>query len=157
MTEQKRSGIRIIPYRVWLILALAAWLCVIVGVHNTRAVRRERIRMDVAWASCDVVLYQFDGGRDACRYMHLEQIEDFVIRGDGWQHFTGGFASSDPTAVSAAMSHPALPLMEQLTAVQTGAVFFRDESPRTVSSYTDFTLAVYDAEAKTLYYVEYRS
>ena len=58
MNEQKKSGIRAVPHRVWLVLLLIFWILMLMGYHNTRAVRRERLRMDVSWKSCEVVLYE---------------------------------------------------------------------------------------------------
>ena len=72
MTTTKDFSPRSVPYRVWLVLLLILWIGLLTAHHNTRAVRREKLRMDVSWKSCEVVLYEATEGRDFCRYMHLE-------------------------------------------------------------------------------------
>ena len=48
-------------------------------------------------------------------------------------------------------------LMDEIADVSNGMVLFRDETPREISSILNFTLAVYDAEHASLYYIEYNS
>lgn len=156
MNRQVKKGIRAVPYRVWLVLALFVWIVLLIGFHNTRAVRRERLRMDVSWKSCEVVLYEHHEGRDPCRYMHLEDIEGFETKSDDWKPFSGGIAS-EPLYASLTDRFSSLLLMDKIAAVQNGMVLFRDETPTTVSSILNFTLAVYDAEKRELYYIEYNS
>lgn len=156
MTEQKKSGIRAIPYRIWLVLALILWITLLIGYHNTRAVRRERLRMDVSWDTCEVVLHEREEGRDPGWYMHLENLVGFETQSDDWNVFSGGIAA-EPMLASLADRFSSLPLMDKIMAVQNGTVLFRDETPVTVSGITNFTLAVYDAENQALYYIEYNS
>ena len=49
MEQSKKCSLRTVPHRVWLVLLLILWIGLLVTYHNTRAVRRERLRMDVSW------------------------------------------------------------------------------------------------------------
>ena len=156
MKRQTKSGIRAVPYRVWLVLLLILWICMLLYVHNTRAVRRERLRMDVSWKSCEVVLYEREEGRDPGRYMHLEDLVGFETRSDDWKAFSDGI-TSDPLLASLTDRFSSVLLMDKIADVQRGTVLFRDETPVTDSSIRNFTLAVYDSEKNELYYIEYNS
>ena len=156
MTTTKNFTLRSIPYRVWLVLLLILWIGLLTAHHNTRAVRREKLRMDVSWKSCEVVLYEATEGRDFCRYMHLEDLQGFETKSDDWTSFSGGIAS-DVRLASLTEQFSSLLLMDKIAKVQNGMVLFRDETPRGISSILNFTLAVYDAEVESLYYIEYNS
>ena len=112
--------------------------------------------MDVSWKSCEVVLYEATEGRDFCRYMHLEDLQGFETKSDDWTSFSGGIAS-DGKLASLTEQFSTLLLMDEITDVSNGMVLFRDETPREISSILNFTLAVYDAEEASLYYIEYNS
>ena len=156
MTTTKNFSLRSIPYRVWLVLLLILWIGLLTAHHNTRIIRREKLRMDVSWKSSEVVLYEAAEGRDACRYMHLEDLQGFETKSDDWTAFSGGIAS-DARLASLTEQFSTLLLMDQIVNVQNGMVLFRDETPRGISSILNFTLAVYDAEHASLYYIEYNS
>lgn len=156
MNVKKNFTLRSIPYRVWLVLLLILWIGLLTAYHNTRAVRREKLRMDVSWKSCEVVLYEAAEGRDFCRYMHLEDLQEFETKSDDWTSFSGGIAS-DVHLASLTAQFSSLLLMDKIAKVQNGMVLFRDETPRGISSILNFTLAVYDAEEESLYYIEYNS
>ena len=156
MTTTKDFSPRSVPYRVWLVLLLILWIGLLTAHHNTRAVRREKLRMDVSWKSCEVVLYEATEGRDFCRYMHLEDLQGFETKSDDWTSFSGGIAS-DVRLASLTEQFSSLLLMDKIAKVQNGMVLFRDETPRGISSILNFTLAVYDAEVESLYYIEYNS
>ncbi len=156
MTTTRNFSLRSVPYRVWLVLLLILWIGLLTAHHNTRAVRREKLRMDVSWKSCEVVLYEATEGRDFCRYMHLDDLQGFETKSDDWTSFSGGIAS-DGKFASLTEQFSSLPLMDKIAKVQNGMVLFRDETPREISSILNFTLAVYDAEEASLYYIEYNS
>lgn len=156
MTTTKNFSLRSIPYRVWLVLLLILWIGLLTAYHNTRAVRRERLRMDVSWDSCEVVLYEATEGRDFCRYMHLDDLQGFEIKSDDWMAFSGGIAS-DVRFASLTERFSSLLLMDKIVNVQNGMVLFRDETPREISSILNFTLAVWDTDENELYYIEYNS
>lgn len=156
MTTTKNFTLRSIPYRVWLVLLLILWIGLLTAHHNTRIIRREKLRMDVSWKSCEVVLYEAAEGRDFCRYMHLEDLQEFETKSDDWTSFSGGIAS-DVHLASLTAQFSSLLLMDKIAKVQNGMVLFRDETPRGISSILNFTLAVYDAEEESLYYIEYNS
>ncbi len=156
MNEKKNFSLRSVPYRVWLVLLLILWIALLLAHHNTRIVRREKLRMDVSWKSCEVTLYEATEGRDFCRYMHLENVQGFETKSDDWNAFSGGIAS-DALPASLTEQFSSLPLMDKIAKVQNGMVLFRDETPREISSILNFTLAVYDAEEESLYYIEYNS
>ena len=152
----KNKGVFAVPYRVWLILVLILWIVMLLCVHNTRAVRREKLRMDVSWDTCEVVLYEHHEGRDPGWYMHLEDLVGFETKSDDWKAFSDGI-TSDPLLASLTDRFSSLLLMDKIADVQRGTVLFRDETPVTVSSILNFTLAVYDSEKNELYYIEYNS
>ena len=156
MTTTKNFSLRSVPYRVWLVLLLILWMGLLTAHHNTRAVRREKLRMDVSWKSCEVVLYEATEGRDFCRYMYLEDLQGFETKSDDWTSFSGGIAS-DVKLASLTEQFSSLLLMDKIADVSNGMVLFRDETPREISSILNFTLAVYDAENASLYYIEYNS
>ncbi len=155
-SQTKKISLRSIPYRVWLVLLLILWIGFLLVHHNTRAVRRERLRMDVSWDSCEVVLYEAEEGRDPGWYMHLEDLQGFETKSDDWMAFSGGIAS-DALLASLTEQFSSVLLMDKIANVQNGMVLFRDETPPEVSSILNFTLAVYDAEKQELYYIEYNS
>ena len=154
--DEKKQGIFVVPYRIWLVLVLILWICMLVYVHNTRAVRREKLRMDVSWDTCEVVLYEHEEGRDQSWYMHLEDLVGFETQSDDWNAFSGGI-TSEPMLASLADRFSSVLLMDKIVAVQNGTVLFRDETPPGDSSIRNFTLAVYDSENHALYYIEYNS
>jgi len=154
--QSKKLSLRSIPYRIWLIFLLLLWTSLLVTYHNTRAVRRERLRMDVSWESCEVVLYEATEGRDACRYMHLDDLQGFETKSDDWAAFSGGIAS-DARYASLTDRFSSLLLMERIADVQNGTVLFRDETPGGGDVVRNFTLAVYDTDRQALYYIEYNS
>ena len=155
-TTTKKFSPRSIPCRVWLVLLLILWIGLLTAYHNTRAVRREKLRMDVSWDSCEVVMYDYHEGRDPCRYMHLEDLQGFEIKSNDWMAFSGGILS-EPMLASLTNRFSSLLLMDKIANVQNGMVLFRDETPREVSSILNFTLAVWDTDKNELYYIEYNS
>lgn len=148
-------SLRSIPYRILFILLLILWIVLLFAYHNTRAVRREKLRMDVSWDSCEVVLYEATDGRDASRYLHLEDLRDFAMHADDWTSFSGGIASAVPADVTELYAD--LLLMDKMTAAEDGYVLFRDETPGGGSVVRNFTLAVWDTDKNELYYIEYNS
>ena len=88
--------------------------------------------------------------------MHLEELLGFETKSDDWTSFSGGIAS-DVRLASLTEQFSSLLLMDKIAKVQNGMVLFRDETPRGISSILNFTLAVYDAEHASLYYIEYNS
>ncbi len=155
MNEKKKFAFRFIPYRVWLVLLLILWIGLFLTYHNTRAVRRERNRMDVSWKQCEVVLYEATEGRDFCRYLHLEDLQNFAMHSDDWTSFSGGIASVVPEDVTERYAD--LLLMDSIMAAENGYVLYRDETPGGGSMTRNFTLAVWDADQNELYYIEFNS
>ena len=155
MEQSKKCSLRTVPHRVWLVLLLILWIGLLVTYHNTRAVRRERLRMDVSWESCEVVLYEAAEGRDFCRYMHLEELQGFETHSDDWTSFSDGMETFVPDDVTGRYAD--LLLMDKITAAENGYVLFRNETPGSGSTVRNFTLAVWDTGKNELYYIEYNS
>ena len=155
MTHTKKFSIRSVPYRVWLVLLLILWIGLLAAYHNTRAIRRERLRMDVSWDTCEVELYETTEGRDRCRYMRLVELQGFEMHSDDWTSFSDGMETFVPDDVTGRYAD--LLLMDKITAAENGYVLFRNETSGGGSTVRNFTLAVWDTGKNELYYIEYNS
>ena len=88
--------------------------------------------------------------------MHLEELQGFETHSDDWRAFSGGIAA-DVLYASLTGQFSSLLLMDQIADVQRGTVLFRNETPGGGDVIRNFTLAVYDTDRQTLYYIEYNS
>lgn len=156
-TSKAKQHAAFISYRVWCIVGLVIWICLALLYGNSRPLRREKLRLGMTWESCEVALMQIDYGRDTCRYLHLDEIAEFETTGDGWMLFSDGIEDAGIIPDTVLLRYWDLPLMNLLACVDHGMVYFKDETPYFSDGIGNFTLAVYDTAACTLYYIEYNS
>ena len=143
-------------YRPWLLFALALWFMLFSLYLGNRPIRREKRELGITIDSCEVVRYERTDGRDSNTYMHLDNITDFRMKTDDWTPFSCDLSASDETMAAVMETRGLAEVFSGIANTENGFWYFRDRSPAGCTLY-NFTVAVYDTDARELYYLEYNS